>query len=483
MRNTSAEKKRVSILVITESKETAALADSALREHAAFFDLTYAGTLEDVEKRLRGAETDLVLAAPLVPDGSSFGSLLDLIADPDRPFTVLTDDRKLASAASAKPGYLDVITPAELTAVALPRTMERLLREWRGIRKIRDIESALTASQDTHRRAKLLGRPVDWEWDIRNECLAYCSQEFATLHEMSIKETLQHFSSLSSDLNVIHPDDLEHWQKAKAEAVDGSLEVEYRIVVPSGIVKYVREISKIDFDENNEGYCMFGSVRDITETKLAEQALVASNKRFQRLYHETPSMFFTVGTSGKILSTNSYGARHLGYEPEELFDKPFNFLVHKSDVPLVSSNLRKTLAEPGQVNSWEVRLIREDGTVLWVRETARSVEHGSGEQQVLLVGEDITETRKLSEKLSYYASHDPPTKLLNRREFDQQLKRLIETAEPEISEHALCYLDLDQFKVVNDNCGHTAGFRVATATRNPAYKKRTQTRFAGQAGW
>jgi diguanylate cyclase (GGDEF)-like protein/PAS domain S-box-containing protein len=449
--------KPVSILVIAGSKETQTLIDTALQDHAASFHLGFADTVQQAVRQLPLLEPDLVLISPQLADGNCSDSLLEPGVDPARPFVLLTDDRNLAATASAMPGYLDILTHAELTTVTLPRTVERLLREWQAITKMRDIELALTASQDTHRRAKLLGRPVDWEWDMRNDCLAYCSQEFATLHEMTVEETLGHFSSLARDHSVIHPDDIEDWLRAKAEAVDGSMEVEYRIVVRSGIVKHIREISKMDVDENGDGYCQFGSVRDITGTKVAEQALLESNERYQRLYHETPSMFFTIDDRGKVLSTNSYGARHLGYEPAELINKSLGSLVDEQDMALAARNLKKTLAEPEQVHSWEVRLVRKDGTRRWVRETARTIEHGAGEQQVLLVGEDITETRKLSEQLSYYASHDPLTKLLNRREFDLRLKRIIETARAGKAEHALCYLDLDQFKVINDNCGHTAG--------------------------
>ncbi|MDX1431586.1 MAG: EAL domain-containing protein [Gammaproteobacteria bacterium] len=70
---------------------------------------------------------------------------------------------------------------------------------------------------------------------------------------------------------------------------------------------------------------------------------------------------------------------------------------------------------------------------------------------------DLTETHTLSEKLTYQATHDALTGLVNRREFEQQLRRLIEVARQDRTEHALCYLDLDQFKLVNDTCGHVAG--------------------------
>ncbi|WP_052700111.1 diguanylate cyclase domain-containing protein [Methylocucumis oryzae] len=63
----------------------------------------------------------------------------------------------------------------------------------------------------------------------------------------------------------------------------------------------------------------------------------------------------------------------------------------------------------------------------------------------------------LTEKLSYQASHDPLTQLINRNEFDRRLERAVWSAQKKGYEHALCYLDLDQFKVVNDTCSHMAG--------------------------
>jgi diguanylate cyclase (GGDEF)-like protein/PAS domain S-box-containing protein len=76
---------------------------------------------------------------------------------------------------------------------------------------------------------------------------------------------------------------------------------------------------------------------------------------------------------------------------------------------------------------------------------------------VVVSWRDLTETHTLSEKLSYQASHDALTGLVNRREFEQRLRQLIDLARQEHTEHALCYLDLDQFKVINDTCGHVAG--------------------------
>jgi len=72
-------------------------------------------------------------------------------------------------------------------------------------------------------------------------------------------------------------------------------------------------------------------------------------------------------------------------------------------------------------------------------------------------GRDITNAYRLSEQLAYQASHDGLTDLTNRTEFDRRLRSALDLARVSGAEHALCYLDLDQFKVVNDTCGHMAG--------------------------
>ncbi len=82
---------------------------------------------------------------------------------------------------------------------------------------------------------------------------------------------------------------------------------------------------------------------------------------------------------------------------------------------------------------------------------------GGADRGVVVSGRDLTEAQALSEKLSYQARHDDLTGLVNRREFESRLANLIEEARDGEVAHALCYLDLDQFKVVNDTCGHVAG--------------------------
>jgi diguanylate cyclase (GGDEF)-like protein len=75
----------------------------------------------------------------------------------------------------------------------------------------------------------------------------------------------------------------------------------------------------------------------------------------------------------------------------------------------------------------------------------------------VLVFHDVSESRELNRKLSYHASHDPLTGLVNRREFESRIERCLKSARAQEGSYALCHLDIDQFKMINDSCGHSAG--------------------------
>ena len=84
------------------------------------------------------------------------------------------------------------------------------------------------------------------------------------------------------------------------------------------------------------------------------------------------------------------------------------------------------------------------------------LENGESEGAVT-VFRDVTETRSMMREWRFLASHDPLTHLLNRHAFDQRLRDAFNEAKDFSAEHVLCYMDLDQFKLVNDTCGHVAG--------------------------
>ena len=103
-------------------------------------------------------------------------------------------------------------------------------------------------------------------------------------------------------------------------------------------------------------------------------------------------------------------------------------------------------------------LVRADGEEIPIAASAAPIRDDPGKVLgAIVVFNDVGHARKLARQLSFQASHDALTGLYNRREFEQQLQLTIDSARAEGHQHALCYLDLDQFKLVNDTCGHVAG--------------------------
>ncbi|MDT8387880.1 MAG: EAL domain-containing protein [Thiogranum sp.] len=103
-------------------------------------------------------------------------------------------------------------------------------------------------------------------------------------------------------------------------------------------------------------------------------------------------------------------------------------------------------------------LTRHDGKEFIIQDTATPIRDSHEEIiGMVLVFHDFSKLHHMSERLAWQASHDDLTGLANRREFEAQLSKALIEANNNATEHALCYIDLDQFKIVNDTCGHQAG--------------------------
>lgn len=199
----------------------------------------------------------------------------------------------------------------------------------------------------------------------------------------------------------------------------------------------------------------FNELIDKVETQ--NQALTRAKDRYLALYDDNPTMIFNLSEQGQIMSANLTGAHYLGAAVSALEDCSILDFVHPADLALMHELMQQCLTSPSIVHKQELRQVCQNGRIIWVRATARLVAYDKQQNSLLLVCEDVTEAYNLSQQIAYQASHDALTGLANRSEFDKAIKEAIALAHTDNSEHALCYLDLDQFKIVNDTCGHMAG--------------------------
>jgi len=195
----------------------------------------------------------------------------------------------------------------------------------------------------------------------------------------------------------------------------------------------------------------------VATVEQQNQALIIAKNHYRALYDDNPAMIFNLSIDGEILSVNHFGAQQLNLSSEALQNRSIFDFIYPDDLAMVKQMLNDCLLSPQTVHKQETRKICRDGRIIWVREMARLIENADHQSNFLLVCEDVTETRLLSEQIAYQASHDALTGLVNRSQFDIYIQQAVDNVQTKQQTDVLCYLDLDQFKVVNDTCGHLAG--------------------------
>jgi PAS domain S-box-containing protein len=151
------------------------------------------------------------------------------------------------------------------------------------------------------------------------------------------------------------------------------------------------------------------SIASLSEQKRAEEALRESEEQWRAVFENNPTMYFMLDAAGTILSVNPFGAERLGYAVDELAGHPVLDVFHEADRDAVQRNVAVCFEQLGRTMTWEFRKLRKDGTMLWVRETARAmlIKH---RPVALIVCEDITD-RKRAEYLSQQVFERSPDRI------------------------------------------------------------------------
>jgi diguanylate cyclase (GGDEF)-like protein/PAS domain S-box-containing protein len=202
--------------------------------------------------------------------------------------------------------------------------------------------------------------------------------------------------------------------------------------------------------------------RDITDRKLAEDALYQEKERAQVTLASIGDGVIRTDAGGRIDYLNPVAERLTGWRTADAYGRQvpevFNVVDAVTRKPLPDAVGRCLREERIVTVPGERLLLRADGAEFAVRDSAAPIRDRAGKLLgSVLVFKDLTELRGVEREINFLASYDPLTGLLNRREFEQTLRRALTTARADGMQHAVCYLDLDEFKVVNDTCGHIAG--------------------------
>jgi diguanylate cyclase (GGDEF)-like protein/PAS domain S-box-containing protein len=188
----------------------------------------------------------------------------------------------------------------------------------------------------------------------------------------------------------------------------------------------------------------------------SSKQLTEANKQLSMLLESTGEGIFGVDESDQCTFINKAGAEMLGYSQKELINKPIHQSVRMFDEAGLSFNSRVVIqGDPVRVKDESFQ--RQNETLFPVEySTYPIMEHRQFKGSVT-VFRDVTSSRSMMREMRFLATHDSLTHLLNRHAFDQRLRQAFADSQEHEAQHVLLYMDLDQFKLVNDTCGHVAG--------------------------
>ena len=196
--------------------------------------------------------------------------------------------------------------------------------------------------------------------------------------------------------------------------------------------------------------------------EFSQEELRQSQELAQVTLQSIGDAVITTDAQGKIEALNPVAEKLTGWLTMEARGLPvtqvFQVIRESTRLPIENS-VEKAIKSGLTLNiDTDAVLMAKDGTEYAIDDSVAPIRNQNGEIiGAVLVFRDVTQERYLTNQLLWQASHDPLTGLANRHEFEQRLKELLKVSDTNYYSHALCYLDLDQFKIVNDTCGHVAG--------------------------
>ncbi len=271
----------------------------------------------------------------------------------------------------------------------------------------------------------------------------------------------------------LHPDDKELvLSNLDALLERDTLTHHYRLRGKDGAYRWIQDEARVLRDAAGHPVQVIGCWTDITERERLETELRRQTEQALQLRREKEHAQITLHSMGDaLIATDAAGmVQYLNPIAEELTGWPAAE-AHGQPLAAVFRIINEETREPapdpvarclqeGKITGLaeHTSLLNRAGQEYAIQDSVAPIRHPGGEiVGTVLVFSDVTKARRLSQAISYQATHDALTELINRREFEHRLCRVLETSRTVDQEHTLAYLDLDQFKIINDSCGHAAG--------------------------
>ena len=322
----------------------------------------------------------------------------------------------------------------------------------------KQIQIALQRTQDLLERTGRLAGVGGWEVHLPTSSVLW-TDEVRHIHGVP----MDYVPSLEEAIAFYAPSSQPRIEAAVAESIKTGkgFDLELEIIRRDGALRWVRSVGSTEYVDGAP-VRLVGAFQDITERRNMAAQLVEKHELMRVTLASIGDAVITTDATGHVDWLNPVAERMTGWLAAEAKGLPMAQVFH-----IVNEHTRALAESPvaiclemGQTAGLphHTLLLSRDGREFGIEDSAAPILDAAGTLHgVVLVFHDVSEQRRLSGEMTYRATHDSLTGLLNRGEFDARLARALRKAQEEHSEHALLYIDLDQFKLVNDACGHAVG--------------------------
>ena len=263
---------------------------------------------------------------------------------------------------------------------------------------------------------------------------------------------------------IVHPEDIARVAEeviSHSKAGVASFEQEYRIILGDGSIRYIYDFTKII--RNHEGNITHyhGYVFDISDRKKAEDALFEEKEQALVTLHSIGDGVITTDVHGVVRFINPIAEQLTGWSNSDAEGKSLKeiFPIYNEKTGIETKNPVDIVLEEKRIVAMANHTVlrNKKGMEIAIEDSAAPIRNKEGDiVGVVMVFHDVVEARKLAKKLEWQASHDALTELFSRREFEKRVNDVLSLDKLK-NKGCLLYLDLDQFKIINDTCGHAAG--------------------------
>ncbi len=260
-------------------------------------------------------------------------------------------------------------------------------------------------------------------------------------------------------MSLVHPDDVEKATLVWSEAVDGgtAFDVEFRVVRPDSTERWVRTRAVAEVAPNGTVERVAGTMLDDTERVIAGQVRRFAETRFEIGFEQSAVGVAITDLQGIPIRVNSAACLFFERSEDMLVGTRWTDFTHPDEVPLGQAVLSRVSAGQDTYTD-ERRYLRPDGSVVWALTNVTLVRDEAGEPEYFFVQlQDISGRKVMEQELAHQALHDTLTGLPNRALLEDRLLHGLAGSRRRGSQLGVMFLDIDQFKMINDSLGHRAG--------------------------